>query len=333
MAAEAVSAPELKLVGRMSREPRLAGRVAIITGASRGFGEAIAIRFVEEGCNVVCCSRGGCDDTLKKIGTIEGFEGKVEDVAISCKTDIAEEESVKALVAATAAKWGTCDILVNNAALFIFNSIENATAEDWARTCAVNIMGHALVTKHVLPLLKESKVASVVFQGSISSFLAQPDCATYSVTKAAITQMARNCAYDFAKYGVRVNSVCAGTVETPISATERAEHGWTYEEWEALKTKDVILGRVGHVREVANATLFYASSESTYCTGGHLMVDGGQTYVPAVVQLHLRHTRAVAAPHGAASLTLASSLVGCMLFVLVPFRRFPRSSCTVMKKD
>ena len=74
-----------------------------------------------------------------------------------------------------------------------------------------------------------------------------------------------------------MNSVCAGTIETPISATEREAHGWTYDEWEALKIKDVMLRRVGHVREVANATLFYACSESTYCTGSHLMVDGGQT--------------------------------------------------------
>ena len=82
---------------------------------------------------------------------------------------------------------------------------------------------------------------------------------------------------DFAKYKIRSNSVCAGTIETPISAEERAAHGWTYAEWEALKTKDVMLGRVGHTREIANATLFFACDESTYCTAAHLMVDGGQT--------------------------------------------------------
>ena len=71
--------------------------------------------------------------------------------------------------------------------------------------------------------------------------------------------------------------MCAGTIETPISKVEREAHGWTYEQWEKLKTKDVILRRVGTTREVANATLYYACDESSYCTGGHLMVDGGQT--------------------------------------------------------
>jgi len=133
-----------------------------------------------------------------------------------------------------------------------------------------------LLTKHLLPYMKNIN-ASIVWQGSISSFLAQPNCATYSTMKGAIVQMARNCAYDFAKYGIRSNSVCAGTIETPISEVERRDHNWTYDEWQKLKVKDVMLGRVGCVREVANATLFFASDESSYCTATHLMVDGGQT--------------------------------------------------------
>ena len=71
--------------------------------------------------------------------------------------------------------------------------------------------------------------------------------------------------------------MCAGTIETPISAEERKAHGWTYEEWESLKIKDVMLGRVGTTREIADATLFFACNESSYCTAAHLMVDGGQT--------------------------------------------------------
>jgi len=278
MASATPPAPTFKLIGHMSKEPRLAGKVCLISGANRGFGEAIAIRFVEEGAKVVCFSRGGCEETLTKIGKIEGLVGDVSDYAISAKCDISDEVACNKMVAASVSKWGeTIDVLVNNAAYFVFHSVEHASAEDWDKTCAVNIKGHALVTKAALPYLKKSAAASIVFQGSISSFLGQPDCATYSTMKGAIVQLARNCAYDFAKYGIRVNTVCAGTVETPISEHERSEHGWTFEEWQTLKTKDVMLRRVGNVREIANATLFYASSESSYCTGGHLMVDGGQT--------------------------------------------------------
>ena len=269
------------LVQHMSKEPRLKGKIAVITGASRGFGQGIAIRFVEEGARVVCCSRGGCEHTLELIKSIKGLDKNVDEVALSLKCDISDEESVKAMYAATQ-KWSgsdSLDILVNNAALFVFKPIEEATVEDWSRSCSVNIIGSALVTKHAVPLLKRSAQpngSSIVFQGSISSYLAQPNCCTYSTTKAAITQMARNAAFDLAKYNIRVNSICAGTIETPISAVERKEHGWTFEQWESQKVKDVILKRVGRVRELANATLFYASDESSYCTGGDLMVDGGQ---------------------------------------------------------
>lgn len=276
-AAEPVARPEFELVGHMSKEPRLAGKVALVSGANRGFGQAIAIRFVEEGAKVVAFSRSGCAETMELISKIKGLD-KAEDVAISLNCDISNPEQVDKLVADTVSKFGEkIDVLVNNAARFIFHSVEHAAPEDWDNACSVNIKGHALVTKAVLPHMKKAGGGSIVFQGSISSFLAQPNCATYSVMKAAIVQLARNCAYDFAKYNIRCNSVCAGTIETPISQTERDAHGWTYEEWEQLKVKDVMLRRVGHVREVANATLFYACNESSYCTGGHLMVDGGQT--------------------------------------------------------
>eukprot|EP00040_Diaphanoeca_grandis_P016845 m.87369 g.87369 ORF g.87369 m.87369 type:complete len:284 (-) comp26062_c0_seq1:276-1127(-) len=272
-----VQRPDFKLVGHMSKEPRLAGKVCVVTGANRGFGQAIAIRFVEEGARVVCLSRSGCQETLDFIATIDGIENAA-DKAITVNCDISDEEACKTMVEAAQKAFGdTIHVLVNNAALFIFHSVETATASDWDKACAVNIKGHALVTKACLPLMKNANGASIVFQGSISSFLGQPNCSTYSTMKGAITQLARSCAYDFAKYNIRCNTVCAGTIETPISKYERSEHGWTYEQWEALKIKDVPMQRVGNTREIANATLFYASDEASYCTGSHLMVDGGQT--------------------------------------------------------
>jgi len=242
---------------RLSREPRLKDKVCVISGASRGFGQAIAVRFVEEGARCVLISRSSCAETLKLIGAIEGVQ-RVDDVALWVQCDISSDAECAQVVSASTAKFGDkVDVLVNNAAAFIFRSVEHATAEEWDHSAAVNIKGHALLTKAVLPAMKRAGAGSIVFQGSISSFLAQPDCATYATMKGALVQMARNCAYDFAKYHIRVNSVCAGTIETPISEQERKEHNWTFEEWQQLKTKDVMMGRVGNTREVANATLFF----------------------------------------------------------------------------
>jgi len=270
--------PTFPEVMAMSKQPRLKDKVCIISGGSRGFGEAIAVRFVEEGAKVVVFSRGGCDDTVKKISQIPDLPGKVEDRVLSLKCDMCDQKSVDAMVADTVKKFGDkIDVLVNNACTFVFHSVETASPEDWDKSLGTNVKGSAMVTKAVLPHMKKAGGGSIVFQGSISSFLGQPGCATYATVKGALVQLARNCAYDFAKYNIRVNSVCAGTIETPISAVEREAHGWTYDQWEQLKVQDVMMRRVGNTREIANATLFYACNESSYCTGGHLMVDGGQT--------------------------------------------------------
>ena len=154
------------------------------------------------------------------------------------------------------AKFGPkAHVLINNAALFVFESVETASGEDWDRSAAVNIKGHALATKHCIPLMKARYLAthiqlhalpsyscrpcddhkpvsvrmcgrmrglmndqaagggSIVFQGSISSFKGQPNCATYATAKGAIVQLARNCAFDLSKYNIRCNSICAGTIE------------------------------------------------------------------------------------------------------------------------
>lgn len=276
-----MSRPTFPAFGHMSKEPRLAGKVAVISGASRGFGQAIAVRFVEEGARVVMLARSSCEETFGLIRQIAGVPA-LDDVALHVAADISSEEDCRKVTDAVTAKWGAAvHVLVNNAALFVFKSVEDATADDWDRSASVNIRGHALLTKAVLPLMKNAGGGSVVWQGSISAHLAQPGCATYSAMKAAIVQLARNCAYDLAKYNIRSNTVSAGTIETPISAVERKEHGWTYEEWERLKTGDVMMGRVGNVREIANATLYFASDESSFCTGTELIVDGGQGASPA----------------------------------------------------
>jgi NAD(P)-dependent dehydrogenase (short-subunit alcohol dehydrogenase family) len=272
---------------RMSREPRLFSKVAVVTGASSGLGQAIAIKFVQEGAKVVLIDvQNNADETLAAIQRIVGVEHNIKAVATFAQADISNPDDVQRAIQKAVQAFGPrIDVLVNNACRFVFASIENASVQEWEESMRVNIMGHALVTKACIPYMKHAATTSgagevgygptIVFQGSISSFRAQPNCATYATTKGAIVQLARNAAYDLAKYNIRVNSLCAGTIETPISQREREAHNWTFEEWQTLKTEDVILQRVGTPVEIAKAAVFLASDESSYCTGAHLMVDGG----------------------------------------------------------
>jgi len=176
----------------MSKEPRLKDKVCLISGASRGFGQAIAVRFVEEGARVALLSRTSCDETMKLIASIEGVD-KVEDRAAWIPCDIGTEEDCKKAIEGCVAKFGdvihgerrgggrersrgegmawcllrdtltaclpAClpgAVLVNNAALFVFHSVEHATADDWDRSAAINIKGHALLTKAALPHMKKA---------------------------------------------------------------------------------------------------------------------------------------------------------------------------------
>ena len=319
------SQPELEessiQILRMSREPRLDKKVAVITGASRGLGQAIALRFVQEGAHVILLDLLDCNETLQQIGQIQRSEAadrssdadddgsiqcmNAEDVAVSIKCDISDETQVQNAIQTAMAEqkqlFGNddvprrppkIDILVNNACSFVFQNVEDATVDDWMKSMKVNILGHALVTKHCLPYMKKQpsslslgcNSSSIIFQGSISSLIGQPNCATYATMKGAIIQLSRNCAYDLAKYNIRVNTICAGTIETPISRVERQEHNWTFEQWSTLKTQTTLLQRVGTPMEIANVAVFLANSnESSYITGTHIMVDGGQLSCGTVV--------------------------------------------------
>lgn len=269
-------------LGRLSLEPRLKSKVCVITGAARGIGQGIAVRFVEEGAKVVVVDILSCEETLGQISKIDGI--KVDEVALAVRCDISNEDSVLNMVKETEAKFGQqVHVLVNNAARFIFKTVDTASPEDWDNGCAVNIRGSAIVTKHILPNMNAAGGGSIVFMGSISSFLAQPQCASYAVTKAAVLQMAKNFAFDLAKNNIRVNTICPGTILTPIAAIERKEQGWTFAEWEKRKLGDVMMQRCGYVKEVANAVLFFASDESSYCTGTDLMVDGGTRHCTIAV--------------------------------------------------
>ena len=173
--------------------------------------------------------------------------------------------------------YSRVDILVNNAARFVFGSVEEITIEDWNNVFAVNVIGYSNCIQEVLPSMKENGGGSIVNIASVSSFIAQPNFVPYNSSKGAVLQLTRCCAMDLAPYGVRVNAVCPGAIKT--QATDRhIEHlGLDKEESYIEFGNSALLKRMGKPKEIANGALFLASDEASYVTGEYLVIDGGSS--------------------------------------------------------
>jgi len=250
---------------------RLNDKVAVVTGAGSGIGQATAELLAEEGARVVVAdidSRAGeaATKTLREKGGSAHF----------VHADISKEDEAYRIAEQAVKIFNRIDILVNNAATFVLKGFE-ATVEEWQTSLATNVMGTALVTKYAVEPMKKVRGGAIVNLGSMSGFIAQPNFFAYSATKAAIAQMTRNMAMDLGPYNIRVNCVCPGTILTPASFKHMEKVGLTVEQFNEEEGAKTFLARVGQPREVARAVLFLASDEASYITGTSLMVDGGYT--------------------------------------------------------
>jgi NAD(P)-dependent dehydrogenase (short-subunit alcohol dehydrogenase family) len=252
---------------------RLKDKVAVVTGGGAGIGRATCELFAEEGAAVLVADRhlANARDTAEQIVAKGGRAHHVW-------TDVAEEFSVRRMVEETVRAFGGIHILVNNAAVFVLRGIE-ATPEEWRQILDVNVMGPALVAKHVVPEMRKAGGGAIVNLGSISSFIAQPQFVTYNATKAAITGITRCMALDLAPDNIRVNSVCPGAVWTQIVQRLTSEAGMDraaadkHPDWGGAH----MIKRIAEPREIARAILFLASDEASFITAENLMVDGGYT--------------------------------------------------------
>jgi NAD(P)-dependent dehydrogenase (short-subunit alcohol dehydrogenase family) len=251
---------------------RLAGKIAIVTGGSRGIGGATVKRFVEEGARVAIF------DVLKEEGErlATDLSGRGYEVDYLC-VDITNEREVSVAVDAVASKWGKLDILVNNAAIPGANKFAHELAvEDWDRVFSVNVKGSFLCTKYaVVPMMKQNEGAIVNFS-SIYGLIGNDDIPAYHATKGAILAMTKTDAMCYARHGIRVNTVHPGSTMTELflKAAETYPRG-RQAYLDMMKEKHPL--RLGEPVDVANCVLFLASDEARFVTGASLVVDGGYT--------------------------------------------------------
>jgi dihydroanticapsin dehydrogenase len=260
------------MLGRISMN-RLQDKVAIVTGGGAGIGKATCERLAEEGAAVVVAER----DPVTGRAVADGI-ARSGAKALFIPTDVANEDSVRRMATEAVKAFGRIDILVNNAGIFVLRGIE-ATPEEWRQVLDVNVMGPALVAKHVVPEMRKAGGGAIVNLASISSFIAQPQFVTYNATKAAVVGITRCMALDLAPDNIRVNAVAPGTVWTQIVERRAKERG--LDRAAANKHPDFgashMIQRLADPREIANAILFLASDEASFITGEILMVDGGYT--------------------------------------------------------
>ena len=251
---------------------RLQDKVAIVTGGANGIGRAICELFAEEGANVVVADIDA--DGGQETQSLIKFAGGE---ATLIRTDVSQEADVQKMVQGAVEAYGAVNILVNDAAAFVFGQVEDVTDDGWQRVFGVNVIGAAYCVKHTLPVMKKAGSGSIVMIASISSFIAQPAFVPYNASKGALLQLTRCLALDLAPYNIRVNCVCPGSVLT--DATERHRRSVKMDREEYLKAAADLsmMKRIADPREIAYGALFLASEESSFMTGAPLIMDGGLT--------------------------------------------------------
>ncbi len=247
-------------------EKELEGKVAIVTGASRGIGRAIAERFAAEGATVVVNYVSAAGEAKKVVDRIKQAGGD----AVAVRGDVSKSADVKALVAAAVRQYGRVDILVNNAGVMVTKAALDTTEDDWDRTMDVNLKGAYLCSKEVAPLMMKQQGGRIINMSS-NSGLYHPSAmrfTEYVVSKAGLNGLTKALALAWGPH-ITVNAICPGWIKTDMIAD-------TDPEVEKRILAETALGRWGTPDEIAGAAVFLASNDANFITGELLIVAGGR---------------------------------------------------------
>jgi 3-oxoacyl-[acyl-carrier protein] reductase len=253
----------------------LTGKVAIVGGASKGLGRACAQALAEEGAAVAVCSRSkpDLDKTAQEIRDATGRE------VLAFPGDLDRPETIRDLVAATVARFGRLDVLVNNSGGPPLARAHDATEEQWATAVQRSLLFFARMCREALPHLKRSGSGRIINILAATVYNPIPNLALSGVTRLGVVAFAKSLADEVGRDGVLVNNVCPGSIMTErmlSNVTSRArELGISVDDALAQRASETAVGRVGKPEELASLVAFLASSRSSYITGTTMLVDGG----------------------------------------------------------
>ena len=248
---------------------RLARKVALITGGTSGIGRATSLLFSREGAKIAVSGRNR-DRGLDVVKEITAAGGE----AVFISTDVRFPDECRRTVKETVDAFGRIDILFNNAGVWFPNTVPDCTEEEWDLTLDVNLKGAFLMSKYTIPIMVAQGSGIIIHNGSGWGLVGGAEAAAYCASKGAIVLLTRAMAIDHAREGIRVNCICPGDVETPMLTDDARNRDIAWEDYRDEASLRP-MGRIGTPDEIARATLFLATDDSSYMTGSCLVVDGG----------------------------------------------------------